>query len=108
MDRIFESKAALVSCGSLGLGALIAKLLAKHGADVAITYVSSTETAIAVVKELKGYGVNAVAIQSEQEEFGLTSLLADKAINELGKLDIYVSKAGIAYSTYAYTHVRRK
>lgn len=53
MNKIFQGKTALVTGGSRGLGAVVAKQLAMQGADVAITYVASEAKAAAVVNELQ-------------------------------------------------------
>ena len=47
-----QGKAALVTGGSRGIGAAIARRLAAEGADVAITYVNGADKAEAVVKEI--------------------------------------------------------
>ncbi|MGY0602402.1 MAG: SDR family NAD(P)-dependent oxidoreductase, partial [Paraglaciecola chathamensis] len=49
MSKTFQGKTALVTGGSRGLGAVVAKQLAKQGANVAITYVASEPKAAAVV-----------------------------------------------------------
>ena len=56
-------KVALVTGGSRGIGAAIAKELADQGADVAVSYAASADKAEAVAKELQGKGVRAVALQ---------------------------------------------
>src|SRR6185437_7255512 len=54
-------KVALVTGGSRGIGAAIAKELADQGANVAVSYAASADKAEAVVKELKSKGVRAAA-----------------------------------------------
>ena len=88
-------KAALVTGGSRGIGAAIAKHLAKHGAEVAITYVSSPEKANAVVAEIKGTGRRGVAIQADSADAKAVAAAVDKTVAELGRLDILVNNAGI-------------
>jgi 3-oxoacyl-[acyl-carrier protein] reductase len=48
-----EGKVALVTGGTRGMGAAIAKRLAHEGADVAITYVTSVQSAQAIVHEIE-------------------------------------------------------
>ena len=67
-------KVALVTGGSRGIGAGIAKALAKHGASVAITFTKGTEAAAKVVKEIEGAGGKALAIPFEHDR-STTALL---------------------------------
>lgn len=96
MNKTFQGKTALVTGGSRGLGAVVAKQLAMQGADVAITYVASEAKAAAVVNELQEYGVKAIAIKSDQGDLASAQPLIDTVISEFGKLDILVNNAGIA------------
>ena len=88
-------KAALVTGGSRGIGAAIAKDLARAGADVAITYVSSPDRANAVVAEIKAGGRRAIAIQADSADAKVVAAAVDKAAAEFGRFDILVNNAGI-------------
>jgi NAD(P)-dependent dehydrogenase (short-subunit alcohol dehydrogenase family) len=88
-------KVALVTGGSRGIGAAIAKRLARDGADVAITYVSSPDKANAVVAEIKAAGRRSVAIQADSADAKAVAAAVDKTVSDLGRLDILVNNAGI-------------
>ena len=88
-------KRALVTGASRGIGAAIAKALAAEGADVAITYEKSAESAAEVVSAIKAKGRRAVAIQADSADVAAVQASLDKAVAELGGLDILVNNAGI-------------
>lgn len=95
MQKPLKGKVALVTGGSRGLGATIAQALADDGADVAISYVASTEKAQAVVEALMAKGVRALAIQSDQADTSAAKPLIGKVQEHFGKLDILVNNAAI-------------
>lgn len=104
MQKTLTGKVALVTGGSRGLGAAIAKALAEQGADVAISYVASAEKAQAVVETLKAQGVRAVAIQSDQADMAAARPLVDKVLAHFGQLDILVNNAAIAVQGKTVDH----
>lgn len=89
------AKKALITGGSRGIGAAIAKTLAGEGADIAITFEKSADHAAAVVSEIKALGRFAVAIQADSADVAAIRRSVDKAAAELGGLDIIVNNAGI-------------
>jgi 3-oxoacyl-[acyl-carrier protein] reductase len=88
-------KRALVTGASRGIGAAIAKALAAEGADVAITYEKSAQSAAEVVNAIKAKGRRAVAIQADSADVAAVQASIDKTVAELGGLDILVNNAGI-------------
>jgi 3-oxoacyl-[acyl-carrier protein] reductase len=88
-------KRALVTGASRGIGAAIAKALADEGADVAITYEKSAESAAEVVSAIKAKGRRAVAIQADSADVAAVQASVEKTVAELGGLDILVNNAGI-------------
>src|SRR5579864_7983615 len=89
-------KVALVTGGSRGIGAAIAKRLAADGANVAITYAKDTKAASAVVKAIERDGGKAIAIQADAADAEAVKGAVEKAVATFGPLDVLVNNAGTA------------
>jgi 3-oxoacyl-[acyl-carrier protein] reductase len=95
MTLTLTGKRALVTGASRGIGAAIAEALADEGADVAITYEKSAQSAAEVVSAIKAKGRKAVAIQADSADAAAVQASIDRTVAELGGLDILVNNAGI-------------
>lgn len=90
-----QGKRALVTGGSRGIGAAAARLFAENGVHVAIGYRNRSADAEALVTELRGQGINAVAHASNIATQAGAAELVDRAADALGGLDFFVASAGI-------------
>jgi len=95
MSKLTE-KVALVTGGSRGIGAAIAKRLAAEGASVAITYAKDAHAASAVVKAIERDGGKAVAIQADATDTEAAKAAVERTVAAFGRLDVLVNNAGTA------------
>lgn len=92
-----KDKVALVTGGSRGIGAAIARRLASDGAVVALTYSSSPERALEVVASIEKAGGKALAIQADAADAEAVRNAVTRTVKELGGLDILVNNAGVGF-----------
>ena len=93
--KLLEGKVAIITGASRGIGSGIAKVYAQQGANVAFTYSSSAESAMALENELNALGIKAKGYQSNAADFSDAHKLVDDVIAEFGTIDILINNAGI-------------
>jgi len=95
MARPLDGKVALVTGGSRGIGAAIARRLARDGAAVAISYAASADRAEALVREIESAGGKAAAFRADQADAAEVRALVESVVGRFGRLDVLVNNAGV-------------
>jgi 3-oxoacyl-[acyl-carrier protein] reductase len=96
MSHPLKHKVALVTGGSRGIGAAIAKRLAADGASLAITYSKGADAATSVVNAIEQAGGKAIAIQADAADAEAVKDAIEKTVAALGGIDVLVNNAGTA------------
>lgn len=92
---LLKGQKALVTGANSGIGRGVAIALGQAGADVVVNYVAGDDTANAVVEEIRGFGVNAIACKADVSKEEDVATMFQQAIKQFGTLDILVSNAGL-------------
>jgi 3-oxoacyl-[acyl-carrier protein] reductase len=93
--RPLADRTALVTGGSRGIGAAIARRLAADGADVAVTYLNGAAEATAVIESIEAAGRRGLALAADAADAEAVVEAVDRTVAELGGLDILVNNAGV-------------
>jgi len=107
-----EGKVAVVTGASKGIGAGIAKALAKEGAAVVVNYASSREGADTVVAAIASAGGRAIAVRGDVSKASEAQGVIDAAVKEFGRLDVLVNNSRVyefaAIEDVTEAHYRRQ
>ncbi len=95
MDLGLKNKSAIVTGGSLGIGAAIALALAREGCDVAINYRRHDAEAREVVRQIEALGRRGRAVKADVSSYADAESMVQTIVKEFGRLDIMVCNAGI-------------
>ncbi|WP_412705912.1 Cyclic-di-GMP-binding biofilm dispersal mediator protein [Aeromonas rivipollensis] len=90
-----SGQVAFVQGGSRGIGAAIVKRLARDGAAVAFTYVSSASKAEELVATITAAGGKALAIRADSADAMAVQHAIRQSVTRFGRLDILVNNAGV-------------
>lgn len=93
--KLLEGKIAIITGATRGIGKGIAEVFAKHGAQIAFTYVSSDEQAKEVEKMLTSYGVKAKGYKSNAANLKQAEEFIAAVVTDFGRIDVIVNNAGI-------------
>jgi 3-oxoacyl-[acyl-carrier protein] reductase len=104
--RLLKDKVAIVTGSSRGIGAETAKLLAAHGAKVAVNYHASPERAEQVLAEIRLKGGEGIIVQADVTARGQVDALVREAQEKLGPIDILVNNAAISFPVVPFTECR--
>lgn len=97
--QLLQNKVALITGATRGIGRGLALTFAKNGANIAFTYLSSEEKAIALEKELSAFGVKAKGYKSDAANYKAAEELSAAVTKEFGTIDVLVNNAGITRDT---------
>lgn len=93
--KLLAGKTALVTGAAKRIGRTIALALAEHGANVAITYLTSQQEAEQTVCELAAFDVDALAIRCDLRDPASIGAAVTEVATEFGRLDLVVNNAGM-------------
>src|SRR5688572_18502137 len=97
--QLLSNKVALITGATRGIGRGIAGTFAKHGANIAFSYVSSDEKARELEAELQALGVKAKGYRSDAADFKAADELVTAVVADFGTVDVLVNNAGITRDT---------
>lgn len=90
---LLKDKVVIVTGGARGIGAAICRVLARHGAAVAINYNSSKDKAEAVAESIRQAGGQAEAFQADVRDAGSVGRMVDAVLERFGRIDGLVNNA---------------
>src|SRR3954462_372517 len=94
-QRSLEGFGAVVTGGATGIGRAIARALARDGCRVAINYIGPPDAGAEAVRELREFGVDALALKADVRNAGEVRSMMDAAAEIFGGLDVLVNNAAV-------------
>jgi 3-oxoacyl-[acyl-carrier protein] reductase len=90
---LLEGQVIIVTGGGRGIGACISRVLARHGATVAVNYSTSADKAESVAREIEASGRRAAAFQADVREADQVNRMVQEVVERFGRLDGIVNNA---------------
>ena len=90
-----QGKVAMVTGGGVGTGRAVVLDLARRGCDVVDNYSRSSAEAEQTAHDARELGVRSMCLQADVRDYGQIRIMTDKAVAELGRLDVLVNNAGV-------------
>jgi 3-oxoacyl-[acyl-carrier protein] reductase len=103
---MLEGRVVLVTGASRGIGAASARLLAQHGARVAVNYHASEEAARTVVAAIAAEGGKALAVRADVRDAAAVQAMVERVEGELGAVDTLVGNASISFPVAPFLEYR--
>ena len=98
-ERIFEDRTAVVTGGGRGIGRAICRMLADHGARVAVIFAENQQAADETVSMIAGQAERAIAVQADVSQPAAVDRLMQAVREQLGPIDFLINNAGIGSTT---------
>jgi glucose 1-dehydrogenase len=95
MNQAGQQKVAIVTGGSLGIGAAIVRRLARDGYAVTLDYHTHSDAANAIAQEIASHGGQTLVVQVDVSSVADVGRLVGQTVARFGRLDLLVNNAGI-------------
>ncbi len=89
------SRVMLITGASRGIGAATARLAAQQGYALCLNYHQRADAANAVLEQVRGLGVTAIAVQADVADETQVLHMFEAIDREFGRLDVLVNNAGM-------------
>jgi 3-oxoacyl-[acyl-carrier protein] reductase len=97
--KLLETKTAIITGASRGIGEAIAIRYAEQGCNVAFTYLSSADRALALEQKLNNMGIKAKGYKSNAAVLAEAEALVKNVITDFGNVHVLINNAGVTRDT---------
>lgn len=94
-----EGKKVLITGGDSGIGRAVAVLFAKHGADIAISFLNEKKDAEDTATMVNKFDSDCILIPGDVSKENHCKSVVQKTIKKFGRLDILINNAAIHYES---------